>query len=415
MRKGILKKILSVALISSITAASMTMLTGCGGDSSSESESDGLSFWAYEPQSLEDKKDFESLIAKYTEDTGVKVKVSFIPKDSFNTKLNSALANGKGPDVSYLDQPRMAEFGSDGTLVELTDKVKSSETVSEDMFFSSAYDTCILNGKSYGVPLTITTSVFLYNKSLVNENNLPKDWDDMIKIAKEVSANPTKAAFDGIGTGGYSSWYFQAFLCSAGGSYTNEDMTQLRFNDANGVAACQFLVDMYKYSPEEIRNSSSAFGNGNVAFTLGGGSDIDSLQTNFPDLKLGAMLIPAKEKGGTSYSNIGGENLVVYSASKKQDEAFKFIEYLSKTENSEKISKYTGNFSAIKSLAKTDNPLKKVVLEQLNTAVARPQLNGWLEVNDNYLASALEKILNGDDIQKNLDEAVNTAKSALGL
>lgn len=415
MRKGIFKKLLSVALVSTMTVTSMAVLTGCGGSSSSESESDGLAFWAYEPQSLDDKKDFENLIADFTEDTGIKVKVSFIPKDSFNTKLNSALANGKGPDVSYLDQPRMAEFGSDGTLVDLSDKISSSETISEENFFSSAYDTCVLDGKAYGVPLTITTSVLLYNKSLVNENNLPKDWDDMLKIAKEVAANPTKAAFAGIGTGGYASWYFQAFLCSAGGNFTNEDLTQLTFNDANGVAACQFLVDMYSYSPEEIRNSTSAFGNGNVAFSLGGGSDIDSLQTNFPDLDFGAMLIPAKEEGGTSYSNIGGENLVVYSASKKQDEAFQFIEYLSQSENSEKVSQYTGNFSAIKSLAETDNPLKAIVLEQLNTAVARPQLNGWLEVNDNYLASALEKILNGDDIQKNLDDAAETAKSVLGL
>ena len=237
----------------------------------------------------------------------------------------------------------------------------------------------------------------------------------MLKIAKEVAANPTKAAFDGIGSGGYASWYYQAFICSAGGNYTNDDYTKLTFNDKHGVEACQFLVDLYGYSPEEIRNSSSAFGNGNVAFTLGGGSDIDSLQANFTDLDFGAMLIPPKNEGDTSYSNIGGENLVMYSASKKQNEAFQFIEYLSKTENSEKIAQYTGNFSAVKSLAKTDNELKQVVLEQLNTAVARPQLNGWLEVNDNYLASALETILNGGDIQKNLDDAVKTANAALGL
>ena len=414
MRKKIFKRVMSLALAATMITASMIGFTGCGG-SKEESKSDGLAFWAYEPQSLEDKEEFETLISGFTEETGIKVKVSFIPKDSFNTKLNSALANGKGPDVSYLDQPRMAEFGSDGTLVDLTDKIASSETVSEDMFFESAYDTCVLDGKAYGVPLTITTSVLLYNKSLVNENNLPKDWEDMIQISKEVAANPTKAAFGGIGSGGYASWYFQAFLCSAGGNYTNEEQTQLTFNDANGVAACQFLVDLYKYSPEEIRNSTSAFGNGNVAFALGGGSDIDSLETNFPDLDFGAMLIPPKEEGGTSYSNIGGENLVVYSASEKQDDAFKFVEYLSKVENSEKVAQYTGNFSSIKELAKTDNTLKAVVLEQLNTAVARPQLNGWLEVNDNYLASALEKIINGDDIQKNLDEAVNTANSALGL
>lgn len=415
MRKGSLKKALSIVLLGAMTATTMIGFTGCGSDSESESDSNELAFWAYEPQSLEDKNDFESLIAQFTEDTGIKVKVSFVPKDSFNTKLNSALANGKGPDVSYLDQPRMAEFGSDGTLVDLTDKIEQSEVIHKEDFFESAYSTCLIDEKAYGVPLTITTSVFLYNKKLVNENNLPKDWDDMLKIAKEVAANPTKAAFDGIGSGGYASWYFQAFLNCAGGSYTNEDMTALTFNDQHGVDACQFLVDLYSYSPEEIRNSTSAFGNGNVAFTLGGGSDIDSLQTNFPDLDFGAMLIVPQEEGGTSYSNIGGENLVVYSDSNKQDEAFQFIEYLTKEENSEKVAEYTGNFSSLKALAKTDDPLKAVVLEQLNTAVARPQIDGWLEVNDNYLASALEKIINGDDIQKNLDDAVSTASAALGL
>ena len=390
-------------------------LTGCGGDSESESDSNELAFWAYEPQSLEDKKDFETLIKNFTDDTGIKVKVSFVPKDSFNTKLNSALANKKGPDVSYLDQPRMAEFGSDGTLVDLTEKVNKSETISQDKFFESAYDTCLLDEKVYGVPLTITTSVLLYNKKLVNENNLPKDWDDMLAIAKEVAANPTKAAFAGIGSGGYASWYYQAFLSCAGGSFTNEELTDLTFNSQSGVDACQFLVDLYSYSPEEIRNSTSAFGNGNVAFTLGGGSDIDSLQTNFPDLDFGAMLVVPQKEGGTSYSNIGGENLVVYSTSSKQDEAFQFIEYLSKEENSQKVAEYTGNFSSLKALAKTDNPLKEVVLKQLETAVARPQINGWLEVNDNYLASALETILNGGEIQKNLDDAVSTSKAALGL
>lgn len=417
MRKRFFKRALSIALVGAMSVTSMVGLTGCGGTSSSSEDSDSkeLSFWAYEPQSLQDKKDYESLISEFTEETGIKVKVSFVPKDSFNTKLNSALANKKGPDISYLDQPRMAEFGSDGTLVDLTDKIETSSEIKKDNFFQSAYETCVIDNKTYGIPLTITTSVFLYNKKLVNENNLPKDWKSMLQIAKEVAANPTKAAFDGIGTGGYASWYFQAFLTCAGGSYTNDDLTKLTFNDEHGVDACQFLVDMYNYSPEEIRNSTSAFGNGNVAFTLGGGSDIDSLKTNFPDLDFGAMKIVPQEKGGTSYSNIGGENLVIYSSSKKQDDAFKFAEFLSKEKNSEKVSEYTGNFSSLKSLAKTDDPLKQVVLDQLETAVPRPQITGWLEVNDNYLASALETILNGGDIQKNLDEAVKTSSAALKL
>lgn len=411
MRK-IFKKVLSVTLVMAMVAATMIGFTGCG---SKEEESDSLAFWAYEPQSLEDKEEFEELIAAFTESTGIKVKVSFVPKDSFNTKLNSALANGKGPDVSYLDQPRMAEFGSDGTLLDLTEKIGSSSVVKADIFFPSAYETCMIGDEVFGVPLTLTTSVFLYNKNLVSENNLPKDWEDVLQISKEVAGNPTKAAFAGIGSGGYASWYFQAFLCSAGGNFTNEDQTELTFNSQAGIDACQFLVDLYSYSPEEVRNSNSAFGNGNVAFTLAGGSDIDSLKTNFPDLQFGAMLVPPMKEGETSYSNIGGENLVIYSASKKQDEAFQFVEFLTNADNSKKVAEYTGNFSAIKELAVTDDELKAVVLEQLNTAVARPQLAKWLEVNDNYLASALELILNGGEIKSNLDDATATATAALGL
>ncbi len=409
MRK-VLKRVVGVALIAVMAVSTMVGFSGC-----KKKDSDTLAFWAYEPQSLEDKEQFEELIAAFTKKTGIKVKVSFVPKDSFNTKLTSAIANKKGPDVSYLDQPRMAEFGSKDQLVDLTKKISESKVISADKFFPSAYETCMIGDETFGVPLTLTTSVILYNKNLVSENNLPKDWDDMRQIAKEVAGNPTKAAFAGIGTGGYASWYFQAFLCSAGGNFTNEEQTKLTFNEQAGVDACQFLVDLYNCSPEEVRNSASAFGNGNAAFTIGGGSDIDSLRTNFPDLQFGAMLIPPMTEGGTSYSNIGGENLVVYKNSKKQDQAFQLIEFLSDADNSKKIAEYTGNFSAIKELAVTDDEAKKVVLEQLNTAVARPQLAKWLEVNDNYLASSLETILNGGEIKKNLDDAVSTASAALGL
>lgn len=415
MRK-IWKKVVSVGLVSTMLLTSMTAFTGCG---SKDKEADVFTVWVYEPASLDDKKGYDALCKSFTEETGVDVKIQYIPKDNFNEKLNAALQTHSEPDVSFLDQPRMAEFSSDGTLLELSDMIGKSQVVAKDKFFGSAYDTCVIDNKVYGIPLTLTTSVLLYNKDLVGnlvQDGQIKSWKEWEQICKEVAANPTKAAFNGIDTGGYASWYFQAFLCCAGGNFTDGGKT-LTFNDEHGVNACEFLKKLYGYSPEEIRNSSDAFGNGNVAFKLGGGSDIKNYQTSFTDLNLGAMLIPSMEEGGKSYSNIGGENLVIYSTSDKQDTAFQFIEFLTKTENSQKIAEFTGNFSAAKEAAELEskgNELMQTVYRQLETAVARPQLNGWLYINDNYLADALVKILNdGADTKETLDATKGTAETYL--
>ena len=66
--------------------------------------------------------------------------------------------------------------------------------------------------------------------------------------------------------------------------------------------------------------------------------------------------------------------------------------------------------------------MKQVVLDQLDTAQARPSVAGWLYVNDNYIATALENILAEDasdisaaDILAQLDTAASQAKSYLKI
>lgn len=400
-----------------MTGALAIGMVGCGSsngtDSKDSSKDDGvLTFWAYEPQSIADKEAYQALLEEFATETGNTVKATFIPKDNFNTKLSSALANGKGPDISYLDQPLLAGYAKDGTLFNITDKINSS-SLDTTSFFESALETNEFEGAYYGLPLNITTSVILYNKDLVSDSELPTNWTDWVTLAQKVAENPEKAAFEEIGTGGYLSWYYQAFLCNAGGSLTNEAEDEITFQQEPGVKAAQLLKDLYDASPEEIRASNSAFGNGNVAFTLGSGAEIDSLEQNFPNLNFGAMLIPPAETGGTSYSNIGGENLVIYADSANQDAAFELLTFLSEKENAQKISEYTGNFSALKELAVADDEKKQVVLEQLNTAIPRPQLEGWLTVNDSYLGDALENILAGSDIQEQLNTAAEQASALL--
>lgn len=301
----------------------------------------------------------------------------------------------------------------------MDDAIDASEYLSSLEYFEGAYETTVYKGKTYALPLTITTSVLFYNKDLVSEPF--ETWDEWLAIAKTLDESQS-GLFEGIGNGGYASWYFQVFLENVGGSFMNEDETAVTFNDAKGVEAANMIKDLYEATPKSIRDSSNAFGHGLIATKLGSSYDIDTITNSFPNLNFGVIKVPVPNEGDTSYSNIGGENLVVLESTKNKEDAMKLVEFLMRKENQEKISKFSGNFSTVKEYATVDESdpnrdKKLVVLDQLNTACARPSLPEWLSVNDLYLSAALEDILaddaSADIIQEKLDYAARQATAIL--
>lgn len=409
-----MKKFLSI-LLSAVVLFGAVSLFGCN----KESGSTALQFWAYQPNTQADQNEFKDMLKEFTAETGIEVKPNFITKDDYKTTFNASLRAKNKPDVAYLDQPLVAKYAEEGVLYAMDDAIDVSEYLSSLEYFEGAYETTVYKGKTYALPLTITTSVLFYNKDLVSEPF--ETWDEWLAIAKTLDESQS-GLFEGIGNGGYASWYFQVFLENVGGSFMNEDETAVTFNDAKGVEAANMIKDLYEATPKSIRDSSNAFGHGLIATKLGSSYDIDTITNSFPNLNFGVIKVPVPNEGDTSYSNIGGENLVVLESTKNKEDAMKLVEFLMRKENQEKISKFSGNFSTVKEYATVDESdpnrdKKLVVLDQLNTACARPSLPEWLSVNDLYLSAALEDILaddaSADIIQEKLDYAARQATAIL--
>jgi multiple sugar transport system substrate-binding protein len=160
MKKNINSKIafLAIALLS---------LVGC-----QDGQGDNIvSFWAYQPSTQTHQNSFRALISDFTEETGIKVKLNLVVKDSFNMALNSALSGRSKPDMSYLDQPLISDYASDGTIYDITSMFNGFSSVEQEDFFPSVFSTNVYDSKLYGLPLNVTASVLFYNKSLV-ENRL---------------------------------------------------------------------------------------------------------------------------------------------------------------------------------------------------------------------------------------------------
>ncbi|MFT4123647.1 MAG: ABC transporter substrate-binding protein [Microbacteriaceae bacterium] len=400
-------------LVATVVLATVALgAAGCSSAGSSAS-SDALTFWAYEPNSKAQKASLEELIAGFEDANDVDVKVTYVPKDGFNTKLNSSIAVDRNPDVSYLDQPLIAKFAEDGILLDLTDQLAAG--IGSDSFYPGAMDTATVDGTVYGLPISMTTVALAYNKALVDE--APTTWDEWLASAKDVYVKDTIAAFEGIGSGSYSGWVFPALVQSAGGSMVNADQTAVTFAEQPGIDAAELLVELQTYSDQAVRESQNAFGNGLVAYKIAGPWDVESLTTDFPDLDFGVAEIPA-EKGHESSSTMGGENLVVYANSTKQELAYEFAQYLTDAEGDAVMAGVTGNFAAnvaaAESLGYASDPELGVFTTQLETAVARPTLTDWLKVNDEVIGAALDSILvSGEDPTTVLTKAAADADEIL--
>lgn len=417
-----MKKVIAIILAAVLVLGLAAAMTGCSKEDDGEKT---LKLMVYAPANNAAKTAYQNMIAQFTEETGINVTINFIPKDNYNTKLKTSFkTSSNAPDVFYMDQPILADYAD--LCMNLSEAGFFAEDGEEGLhisdFYDVAVDTCLYNGSMLAVPFSLTTTVLLYNTSLVDE--VPSSWEEW----RNMDVESGKALFGGIGSGGYASWYFQAFLKSAGGDMIDENTNNIIFNDENGYAAASMLVDLYAKSPQSVRESSNAFINGNVMFTLAHNSDIINYYTSNPtwfDANAEATLFIPQEEGGTSYSNIGGENIAIYKNTEYSEEAQQLVKFLLREENVNVA--ISTNFSAIKDFAKvpTEDAITGqayseklqevlgVVLQQLETASARPVVKNWIQVNDNYLGTALSNILQGDDIQECLDTAKSQAEAIL--
>jgi ABC-type glycerol-3-phosphate transport system substrate-binding protein len=371
-----------------------------------------LSLWVYEPE--QSRTPLNNMIAAFEKETKYVVKVTYIPKDGFNTKINTAIATGQAPDVSYLDQPLVPRFAVDGSILNLEPLTTGKNGINKSKYYQGALNTNVVGGKLYGLPLNQTCVALYYNKALVLKP--PATWDEWLDMAKNVYQKGKIAAFEVPPGGGWGAWLFPAFVASAGGTMVSEDETKVTFDEQPGIDALNLWIEMRKYSDKEVQDSANSFQNGFVATKVSGPWELNGYRKNFPDLKFGVALIPKKGPNDPHASNIGGENLVVYKSSKNPKAAWALIKFMTySVKNALACAEVTGNFPVLLEAAKDDRYQKdealQVFLKQMETAQPRPRIISWLKINDEVIGKALDQALAGQgsppDILKEAAQRAN--------
>jgi len=192
---------LRVTTVTAIALGAALVLSGCGrgaeggagGDGSvapaAEGEADGvIEVWTAGGHA----DNLEVLAKPWLEaNPDATLKVTDVPWDQVITKVQTATAAGKGPDIIMTGSDQTATVIGMGALDQVPDDVYDAED-----FYPAAVDSATGEDGLYAMPWYVETRFLFYRKDIAEQLGLsaPKTWEDIETMAAALAA-PTASAF----------------------------------------------------------------------------------------------------------------------------------------------------------------------------------------------------------------------------
>lgn len=440
-------------IISTIVASVMALsLIGCGGESKATSNlakdtnpDKGLSVLGenvkFDPNKLvndgepitvefwlwDSPETFEKIVKQYEEIyPNVDIKIVAHPWDDYWTKLPLALNGKNGPGIFAVHNSQ-----HDNLINYMAPYDISLDELSQDFMSVEPH---VIDGKVYYIDYGMMTGTIYYNKELwknagLTENDIPKTWDEFIKVAEKLtivddSGNFTQAGFNY--NGDYAGM-IMGLNYQYGELLFEDDDKTVNLDNPTMVKTTQFLVDLYeKYkvgSKDFGVDAAESFGQGQSAMVYKWGHYNNNLINNYPDIEYGVFQIPTPTtETPFAFDRYNGESTMSVNKNASEGEqevAQDFIKYF--LANDEIIKELCLNYSVFPtkySLKDDSNILEHPILSVLAPNIERYIWPGpFPSTIENTLKTASQDVLyNGvkieDAMKKAQDQVINDMKNS---
>jgi len=333
--------------------------------------------------------------------------------DQLKDTVMAAVADNKPPDVMRMDIIWVPEFAKRGVLADISALPGFADI--REQFIGSLIQTNYYQGRYYGLPVNANTRTALFNMNLLREAGLtapPSTFDELVDAARTLKLARSDAY--GIGICCSNGWGTLPYFWTLGGSLTDEGYTRAS-GYLNGEASKAALAKLKAWYDEGVISPSITGGmpgtwdgilkgqllmidDAHWFYTVNGTGANRGLLDDIVSVPF-----PSDVRVGTSV--VGGENLVMFASSAHKQEAWTFIRWMT-TEEPQRLMAETGLIPTIKHLeSMNQNPLFTSYLEQLGTALPRPPVPAWTDIEDVF-ARMIERIMTGE---QSVSEAVDEA------
>jgi arabinogalactan oligomer / maltooligosaccharide transport system substrate-binding protein len=299
----------------------------------------------------------------------ITVEQVYNPSGTIQDSFVAAAGSGQGPDMIIWANDSTGPWATAGLLSDLTDKVDDTLRAQAS---DAAWGTFTFNDKIYGIPFSAKTLAFFYNKSLVPD--APKTWADVLKTAKQVTADDSSITGLAFQNGFFHS---AGFLYSLGGSLMDADGNATFGPDGAGrdamIAYLQLHQDMYNLSLDPSSgvivagdSPNPGFQGGTVAMVYDGVWNLAQFESDLGD-DLGVSTMPTLDNGKVPALFAQSEgfyaNATVANDPAKMDAFLKWGAFVT-SEEGQTIASQKAGLLPVNPAVKVDDPNLQVFAEQ---------------------------------------------------
>ncbi len=413
-------------------------LTACGGDDDSNSGDGGsgsgttLTYWASnQGTSLDnDKQVLTPVLNKFTQDTGIKVNLEVIGWNDLQTRIQTAITSGQGPDVVNIGNTWAASLQATGGFMPFDDEAFKA-IGGKDKFVETALATGGKEGEDVtSVPVYGLAYGLYYNKAMFAAAGLqpPTTWEEMVAAAQKLT-NPAKKQYGmSLAAGSYTENVHFAFINAAqnGADWFDKDGKPTFTGDGNVQGVLRYLDLMQK---DKVANTSNAqydngtksvndFATKKVAMVLNQNNAGNSIVANgMKSSEYGVVAFPSPAGGQPVASHVAGINLSIFKNTKNKDAALKFVNYMTAADTQKTLDKPFSALPVLKDQTPvfTDNPAEAKTFQDIYNTKSKPlplvpaedqfESSVGKAMNAMFAKIATGSTVSADDVKKALQDA----------
>lgn len=353
-----LKKIATLLLAAVMTVS----MAACGNKENSKSSDDvelSVSIW-----DSNQEPGIKEILADFTEETGIKTKVSVVKWDEYWTMLEAGAQGGQLPDVFWMHSNESQRYMSNDMLLDITDKIAESDVIDPANYPEDIWGLYTWEDKNYAVPKDIDTIGLWYNKTMFDEAGLEYPtadwtWDDVTEAARKLTKDDGSQYGIAFRADNTQATYYNLIYDNEG-YVINDDKTKSGFDNPKTIEAMQTLegwINEGLMPSAEImaeNNEDVLFTSGKIAMTCQGSWMIAGFRDNeYTAANCDVVELPKNAKTGLRKSMYNGLGWAASANGEHTEEAWKLLEYLGSKEAQEKqaelgvtMSAYTGTSDA---------------------------------------------------------------------
>lgn len=315
-----------------------------------------LRFWA---MGREGEVATELLQGFARERPDIRVRIEQLPWSAAHEKLLTAFAGDVLPDVAQLGNTWLAEFVALGALEPLDARAAGPDGVPAADHFEGIWQTHRLDGRLWALPWYVDTRLLFYRRDLLAQAGFdapPRDWASWVTMLKALTRREGDTQRWGVLLPLNEYDPLVALALQQDDPLLREDGRYGNFRSPGFRRAWDFVRALFAQglampaTNTEIANLWNEFARGTFSFYISGPWQIGEFRRRLPPAMQSAWATaPLPGPDGPGASIAGGASLGVFAGSRRKDEAWALLQYLTRPDMQQRFHAMTGNLPARRS------------------------------------------------------------------